>query len=405
MNIFKYIILGAGPTGLSIAHTLLKNGVSHDQLLVIESNKESGGLCRSETVDGKPLDIGGGHFLDVRRSEVLKLLFEFLPEGEWDSYNRIAKINLRAQQIDHPLEGNLWQLSKADQVDYLESIARTGSVAGDPMPDSFDDWIRWKLGDRIAEEYMLPYNRKIWSMNLDLLGTYWLYKLPDVSFRDTLRSCLEGKPFGALPAHGTFLYPKNYGYGEVWKRMGEALGKSLLTNTEVISIDIESRVINNVYKGDVIINTIPWKVWLNIADVPADVAEHIHKLVHIPINVDYFPENLDTDAHWVYEPSEKVSYHRILVRHNFCPGSRGFWTETNSNRSGPVVYFRHHNEYAYPVNTIGKPEAVVEILNWAKSKKIFGAGRWGTWEHMNSDIAVSEAIKLATELLKIKSER
>ncbi len=46
-------------------------------------------------------------------------------------------------------------------------------------------WIRWKLGERIAEEYMLPYNRKIWSVDLDSLGTYWLYKLSDVSFRKT----------------------------------------------------------------------------------------------------------------------------------------------------------------------------------------------------------------------------
>lgn len=399
---YKYIILGGGPTGLTVAHSLLRAGVHANELLIIESNAVAGGLCRSETVDGKPLDIGGGHFLDVRKHEVLDLLFHFMPDNEWDTYSRVAKINLRGQQIDHPLEGNLWQLPKADQVDYLESIARTRSVAGDPMPEFFDDWVRWKLGERIAAEYMLPYNRKIWSMNLDLLGTYWLYKLPDVSFRDTLRSCLEGKPFGALPAHGTFLYPKKHGYGEVWKRMGSALGKSLLTNTPVISIDVEKRVVNGLYQGDVIINTIPWTIWPAISDIPEDIKSLINKLVHIPIDIDYFPEHLPTDAHWTYEPREEVSYHRILVRHNFCRGARGYWTETNSTRSSPVVHFRHHNEFAYPVNTVGKPAIVGKILNWAKSKNIIGAGRWGTWEHMNSDIAVSDGIKLATQLLDKK---
>jgi protoporphyrinogen oxidase len=399
---YKYIILGAGPTGLTVAHSLLRAGVHANELLIIESNSVAGGLCRSETVDGKPLDIGGGHFLDVRKHEVLEFLFQFMPGSEWDTYSRVAKINLRGQQIDHPLEGNLWQLPKADQVDYLESIARTGSVAGDPMPESFDDWVRWKLGERIAAEYMLPYNRKIWSMNLDLLGTYWLYKLPDVSFRDTLRSCLEGKPFGALPAHGTFLYPKKHGYGEVWKRMGVALGKSLITKTPVISIDVEKRVVNGLYQGDVIINTIPWTIWPAISDTPEDIKKLINKLVHIPIDIDYFPGKLLTDAHWTYEPREEVSYHRILVRHNFCRDARGYWTETNSTRSCPVVHFRHRNEFAYPVNTVGKPAIVDKILNWAKSKNIIGAGRWGTWEHMNSDIAVSDGMKLATKLLEKK---
>lgn len=46
-------------------------------------------------------------------------------------------------------------------------------------------------------------------MDLDELGTYWLEKLPNVSFEETLRSCLEHKPYGTLPGHAQFYYPKN----------------------------------------------------------------------------------------------------------------------------------------------------------------------------------------------------
>lgn len=400
MHALDYLIIGAGPTGLTIAHSLLERGVDRSRLLVIESEAEAGGLCRSRNVDGSPLDIGGGHFLDVRRKEVLDFLFQFMPAEEWDTYSRVAKIRLRGQEIDHPLEGNLWQFSKDDQVDYLESIARTGSVAGDPMPESFEAWVRWKLGDRIAGDYMLPYNRKIWSMDLERLGTYWLYKLPDVSFRDTLRSCLEGRPFGALPAHGTFLYPKKFGYGEVWRRMGEQLGESLLVNTPVTGIDVENRIVNGAFRADRIVTTMPWTLWPQLADIPTEVANSINELVSIPIDVDYFPENVAGNAHWIYEPREDLSYHRILPRHNFCQGSRGHWTETNAARSGTVVHFRHRNEFAYPVNTTTKPVAVQTILSWAGTKGIIGAGRWGKWEHMNSDIAVADALVLASKLLQ-----
>jgi protoporphyrinogen oxidase len=273
------------------------------------------------------------------------------------------------------------------------------------MPTSFEAWVSWKLGDRIAREYMLPYNRKIWSLDLDRLGTYWLYKLPDVTFRDTLRSCLEGRPFGSLPAHGTFLYPRLHGYGEVWHRMGAALEDRVITNCPVTDVDLDRHVVNGQFEAKTIISTIPWTLWPSMAAIPDDIVRNIQQLSHVSIDVDYFPENLPTSAHWVYEPREDIAYHRLLIRHNFCSDSHGHWTETNAQRSGPIVNFRHRNDYAYPVNTRNKPQAIAKIMDWAKSKGVIGAGRWGTWEHMNSDICVADGIKLADTLISQNQQR
>lgn len=57
----------------SIHRKCVKNG--EESFLVIEKESEAGGLCRSHEVDGAPLDIGGGHFLDVRRPDVNEFLF------------------------------------------------------------------------------------------------------------------------------------------------------------------------------------------------------------------------------------------------------------------------------------------------------------------------------------------
>lgn len=394
----KYIILGAGPTGLTLAHSLIDSGIAREEILVIEKEAVAGGLCRSEQVDGAPLDIGGGHFLDVKRKEVLEFVFRFLPESEWDTYVRVSKIRIGGTEVDHPLEANLWQLPKDAQVDYLESIAQAGCVRDEPMPEAFADWIEWKLGTRIAEDYMLPYNRKIWSMDPNELGTYWLYKLPNVSFRETLRSCLEGSAHGALPAHGIFLYPKSFGYGEVWRRMGEALGDSLKLDTAVESIDLEARIVNGEWSADTIVNTIPWTLWNGFCSIPEDIAAHIAKLRNAPIDVDYHAETLDNPSHWIYEPSEDIPHHRLLLRANFAKGSRGYWTETNSARAVEPGEWRHRNEFAYPINTLGKPEAVASICEWAERHGVVGAGRWGKWEHMNSDVAVAEGLVLAKSL-------
>lgn len=387
----KFCILGAGPSGLTYAHQLKRAGIT--SFVVLEQEAEAGGLCRSQIVDGHPLDIGGGHFLDVRRREVLDFLFSFMPREEWREYSRVSKIRLRGKEIDHPLEGNLWQLPLDAQVDFLESIARAGATRGEPAPSDFASWIRWKLGDRIADEYMLPYNRKIWSMPVEALGTYWLHKLPAVSFPETLRSCLEKRAQGTLPAHGTFLYPARHGYGEVWRRMAADLGDRFVPNCPVRSIDPANRCINGDVRADTLVTTIPWTLWPRMAKLPAPVVDAIGNLAHTSVDVDYHPENLPTDSHWTYEPDEKVPHHRYLLRHNFVPGACGYWTETNALRSVPPRHFRHHNPYAYPVNTTLKPAAVDVITRWAHTNSITCLGRWGTWEHLNSDIAVAVALQ------------
>ena len=149
---YKFIILGAGPSGLTLAHALLDGGYKLDDILVVEKQPVAGGLCRSETVDDAPLDIGGGHFLDLKNKDVLDFVFRFMPRNEWGLYDRVSKIHIRGMEVDHPLEANLWQFPSEVQVDYLESIAQAGCVRGEIAPESFAEWIKWKLGERIAQD-------------------------------------------------------------------------------------------------------------------------------------------------------------------------------------------------------------------------------------------------------------
>jgi protoporphyrinogen oxidase len=402
MRRVRYCILGAGPSGLSFAQALKRMGET--SFILLEKESEAGGLCRSVDVDGSPLDIGGGHFLDVRRREVLAFLFTFMPRDEWLEHDRVAKIRVRGLEIDHPLEANLWQLPVSDQVDFLDSLARAGHVRGDPEPTRFDDWVRWKLGTRIAEEYMLPYNRKIWCTPLFQLGTYWLHKLPAVSFRETLESCLRRTPAGTLPAHGRFLYPRHHGFGEVWRRMASDLGDHLITGWELTSVDPVRRTVNDEFRYDRLVTTIPWPEWLRFGVLPPRAEAAVGKLVHTGVDVDYHPASRPTDAHWIYEPEETTSYHRLVMRHNFRPDSKGHWTECNTRRSGPAPRFRHRNDYAYPVSTVDKREAVATIREWASQHHVLPLGRWGTWEHINSDAAVELALAAAQALQSAEGE-
>lgn len=396
---YKYVILGAGPSGLSFAHTLLAN--DENSFIVLEKENEAGGLCRSEVVDGSCLDIGGGHFLEYGNRAAVDFLFQFMPESEWKAHDRISRIDLGTCQIDYPFEANIYQLPLDEQIEYLISISRAGSVTGGlPQPKKFSDWILWKLGDRIANNYMLPYNNKIWSVDLDTLGTYWMEKLPDVSFRNTLQSCLTKRPEGKIPAHAKFYYPERFGYGEVWKRMGNALGERIRFNTEISAIDLNRKTVNDAYQGERIINTVPWQVWQRAADLPEMITRAIKALKYSSIDVGYVRGEIDSEAHWIYCPDSEKEYHRILCRKNFLKGSRGYWTETNSLRTSAAYEWSYRNTYAYPLNTIDKPSFMGTIADWAVQNDVFPLGRWGRWNHVNSDVAVVEAIALAKKLLR-----
>lgn len=400
MERVKYLILGAGPSGLTFARKLKDRG--EDSFLVLEKEKTAGGLCRSTEVDGSPFDIGGGHFLDVRRPQVTGFLFRFMPEEEWQLFERDSRIWINGLEVGHPFEANIWQMDIESQVEYLTSIAKAGCNRGDPVPEKFVDWIKWKLGDKVAENYMLPYNRKMFADELDKLGTYWLEKLPDVSFEETLRSCLTRKPYGTQPGHASFYYPKRYGYGEVWLRIADSIGKHILYEKKVQGIDCEKRQVmltsGERYEAEFIITSIPWAEFSAVFGMPEEIKASLRELSSSEIETRYVPENLNTKAQWIYIPDPDIPYHRILVRHNFCHGSRGYWLETRKKRTENYEEndsFHYMNEYAYPLNTVSKPEVMRNLLTFARTKNIFGLGRWGEHCHYNSDRVVELAMKLA----------
>ncbi len=388
-----YLILGAGPAGLTVANRLLDKGIT--SFVVLEKESEAGGLCRSMQVDGSPLDIGGGHILDVRRPHVTEFLFQFMPREEWNHYYRNSKIKtIGGTEIDYPYEANIWQFPVDEQVEHLMSIASAGCSIGKEKPEQFDEWIVWKLGEKIATDYMFPYNKKIWSIDLKRLGTYWMEKLPDVSLKDTLTSCLTHEAYGALPGHSQFYYPKKYGFGELFLRMAERVKEHIHYNEPAKTMDVSQRVVNGEYQADIIINTVPWTSFDKIEDCDPIVEELIGKLEYSSVVIEYQDKEVTTDAHWTYYPDETLDYHRILWRPNFCENSKGYWTETNLKRYHAADdKFYYINEYAYPLNTVDKPLVIGKILSALHNFGIYGLGRWGEWEHLNTDVTIEHALK------------
>ena len=404
MNI---LILGAGPAGLTLGNRLKDMGV--DTFTILEKEKEAGGLCRTVMMDGVPVDIGGPHWLDAQNPEVCSYLFRFLPKDNWTIFERNSKIMMPdGQIIGSPIEANIWQLKREDQVDYLESISKAGCNTGAPMPEDFVDWVYWKLGDRIAEDYMLPYNTKMYGDNLPEMGTYWLYKLPNVSFRETLMSCLNRGFYGKQPCHASFYYTK-YGYGEVWKRMADSIAAHIHYNCAAETIDMDTRTVTAAdgtsYSADVIVNTIPWTAFKTIKGIPEELRQKVSELKSTSVEVRFVDKELESDAQWMYCANPKLPFHRLTLLKNLLPGFHGMLVETQKERLGLYKEgecpsrLSYMNEYAYPVHTVRKPQIMSELLTYSRKKNVYGLGRWGEHQQHNSDVTVGLAMRLADELI------
>lgn len=61
--------------------------------------------------------------------------------------------------------------------------------------------------------------------------------------------------------------------------------------------------------------------------------------------------------------------------------------------------FEYINDFAYPLNTVDKPQIMRDLLGYMAEHKIVGLGRWGEHKHYNSDITVELAINKASELI------
>ncbi len=76
------LILGAGLTGLSTGCAL-----GEREHLIVEQEKETGGLCRSFQVDGFTYDLTG-HLLHLRDDKIRQFVDKLLPEDSWNFIQR-----------------------------------------------------------------------------------------------------------------------------------------------------------------------------------------------------------------------------------------------------------------------------------------------------------------------------
>jgi len=222
-QVFDYIIVGGGITGITVARRLQQLGKTNFLLLEEGVASDAGGLCGTKNINGHVLDVGGGHFLHSKYPEVLEWIFDHIPQEDFNRFDTRVSIDLEGYPTEFPIELNLWRLPVDKQVEYLHSYL-TAANKNSPY-ENFELWIKNYLGDKIADNYMIPYNQKLWCMDISELSTDWLCKIPKTDIKLVLRSIIEKNAnfTEQVVSHRSFYYPKYGGFQSIYNSIRKSV--------------------------------------------------------------------------------------------------------------------------------------------------------------------------------------
>ena len=409
---YEYVIIGAGVTGITLCKKFREEGI--ENVLVLEKEKGWGGLCRTELIDGHNLDIGGGHFFHTKYPQVFDYVFKYLPEEHFRYYSRVSKIEIEGQTIDYPIESNIWQLPINRQIPYLISVIRNRESQGYPAPVDYEQWIRWKLGDEICDNYMIPYNLKLWGVSPSEMDVDWLYKIPRVDVDEVLQYSLTHKAdVSKFPAHIHFYYPKQGGFQRIVDAIGADEKDKILLNTPVKKLVYTNNhwIINNELEAKNVVTTIPWNDLQQCMEIPVELQNSFSRIKYNRIVISLYESEYEHNWHWRYIPDVRKAHHREFFIHNYSESSKadGVYLETGIARRSFIGVPYHgrkiyeiETDAAYPIPVIGHAEAIRNILGYYKKYHLFGVGRWGQHEYQNADVSIAEAMKFVENVINEK---
>jgi len=424
----RVIILGGGLAGLSAAYHF-KN-----QYLLLEKEKQVGGLCSSKKVNGYTFD-NAPHIFYTKNDYVKNLIYNLL-KGNLIEQVRRAYIYLKSVYVKYPFEANLKPLSK----EVIEECIKGVIEKEKSKPKNFKEWIYSTFGKGVAKHYMIPYNEKIWKYNLEKMSLDWIAgRVPSPSVED-MRKGASGKQEKEFGGNVEFSYPKQNGIGAIAEGLLSQISNFSL-NSEVTKINCKSDSVEITYKknGKIkkvnskhVISSLPLPdLTETIEDIPEEVVKAAKNLVHnslVCVNIGVKRSGI-SDKHWVYFPEKEFLFNRISFPMNFSRFT------TPKDRSSMLVEVTHGKDetmdlvkvkeevmeglvdakilkendelevcdiscfkYAYVIYDLNHKKNVTIIHRFLNENNIIPIGRYGEWEYLNMDKSILSGRKAATEL-------
>lgn len=427
------LIIGAGPTGLSAAYHYPGDSI------LVEKESRVGGLCRSIYDRGFVFDYAG-HIFFTNDPYIRDVMTPMLLGDNVHWQYREAWVYSKGVYTRYPFQAGTYGLPpEVVKECILGAVEAARNYDPDRCPRNFAEFIQAQWGAGIGKHFMIPYNRKLWTVPLEEMSAEWLAgRVPQPNLEEIVDGALQPQPKPMGP-NARFGYPLRGGFEALmrgWLRYLD--GGRIWLNTAVTAVDpaAQRAVLNDgrAVHYEHLINTAPLPEFLKlIPKLPADVQVAARQLRAVSIrcvNLGIARPDL-SDRHWIYYPEDEPVFHRLFVQSNTSqhvtpPGCSSLTAEISYSPSKPlpaqgealiqrviedcqnagllcpsdsiVAANEADIPYAYVVPDLQKEAAVARIQQWLEPQGIISAGRFGEWQYLNTDQSILAGKKAAEKI-------
>jgi len=445
----KYLIIGAGPTGLGAAHRLQELGEA--DFLVLERDGHAGGLAASFRDDkGFTWDIGG-HVVFSHYGYFDALLDSLLGDERLE-HQRESWVRSNRTWVPYPFQNNIRHLPKDARWECVEGLL-PGNRRETP-PENFAQWIDAVFGPGIARHFMAPYNFKVWATPPELMQYGWIgERVSVVDLKKVLRNIILERDDMAWGPNNTFKFPLTGGTGEIFRRLAKRFADRIEYGQTVARIDAKAKTVTTAQgltvQYDVLLNTAPLDIlardWLvDAPDAMIDAAGGLtHNSVFVAgVGLDMEPGAAPDPRCWMYFPESDSPFYRVTNFHNYSPNNTprpgeqlAFMCETSFSRhklenvhelmdrtvqglvnsallrgervDDILTRWEIAVDYGYPVPCLARDKALDVLQPGLEAMGIQSRGRFGGWKYevSNMDHSVMQGVEWAERMVNGTPEK
>lgn len=406
----KYIVIGAGMSGLATANMLQEKG---NEVVIYESDSRPGGMIKCDIVEGSLFHRTGGHVFNTKRQDVMNWFWKYFnKEEEFTKSLRNAVVAFDNDLfVPYPIENHVYYLDINTQKAFIEDLFEIYNDIN--VPHNFEEFLRGRFGNTLYNLYFQPYNYKVWRRDLSKVPLSWLEgKLPMPTVNEMFfnnMNHVEERQF----VHSSFFYPKKGGSQFLADRLAENLNIKYDTPVHIIEKKNGRIYVNNercdriVFCGN--IKSFPKLYAMNSFVKDIDSLE-AHGTTSVFCEIDRNPYS------WVYMPCSKHDSHRVICSGNFSVTNNAYGKMTatveftdyiskddileNLTRISfnPKYLTHNYEEFTYPIQDKNTREMINNLKKYLSEEGIYLVGRFAEWEYCNMDIAIGSAMDLMSIL-------
>jgi protoporphyrinogen oxidase len=418
----RFVILGAGPTGIGAALRLVERG--EEDFVVLEATDTPGGLAGSVVdKEGFTWDLGG--HVQFSHYKVFDDAMDLaLGKDGWLHHVRESWVRMRGGFIPYPFQFNLHRLPPAERWDCVRGLLEASGAAPCASPGNFEEWILATFGAGIARTFMTPYNLKVWAHPLDLLDWRWIGERVAVP---PLEKVLEGVCLGrdqvSWGPNSTFRFPRRGATGAVWRSLASRLPEgSLRLRTPAAAVEPGTRQVTTAtgerFGYEHLVSSAPLDRLCAMLGRP-DLAERASRLLYsgthvVGVGLQGQPgEDLRTKC-WMYFPEDDCPFYRVTVFSNYSPEnaprpgetwslmaevSESPWKPVARDTVGEEVLrglratgllgpedrvlsvWSRFLDHGYPTPSVERGAILRDVLPALERLGIYSRGRFGAWTY------------------------